>query len=89
MMNIQELQLIAREQLPIAILIINNKGLGMIENYQKLAFDGRLNGSRWGYSAPDFSALARAFGIEYINAEKLTDSGWLRNDKPMLVEIEV
>lgn len=86
MMNLQELQVLAREQLPILIVVVNNHGLGMIENYQKLAFDGRLYGSRWGYSSPDFSQVAKAFGLDYIPI-----SQW-HNDtitKPTLVEIEV
>lgn len=89
MMNLQELQVIAREQLPISIILLNNRGLGMIEDYQKLAFDGRVYGSRWGYSTPDFSAVVQSFGIEYISAETLEDNSWLERKNPVLVEIEV
>ena len=89
MMNVQELQVIAREQLPVAIVIVNNQGLGMIENYQKLAFEGRLYGARWGYSAPDFKKLAESFGFEYYNAKEINDNAWLEKNQPVIVEIEV
>lgn len=89
MMNVQELQVIAREQLPVAIVIVNNQGLGMIENYQKLAFEGRLYGARWGYSAPDFKKLAESFGFEYYNAKEINDNTWLEKNQPVIIEIEV
>lgn len=89
MMNLQELQLLAREQLPVVILVANNKSLGMIENYQNLAFQGRVYGSRWGYDVPDFEKVAYAFGLEYRTAEQLDDLDWKHINKPMLIEIEV
>lgn len=89
MMNLQELQVISREQLPIAIIILNNQGLGMIEDYQKLAFGGRLHGSRWGYATPNFKAVSEAFGIEYIVAKDLINNNWLEKKRPVFIEIEV
>lgn len=86
MMNLQELQLLARENLPIKVVIVNNHGLGMIENYQKLAFEGRLYGSRWGYSAPDFALVANAFGMDYYPYDQ-----WKEHtvNRPTMIEIEV
>ena len=88
MMNLQELELIQREHIPISIIVVNNKGLGMIESYQKLAFDGRVYGSKWGYEVADFSKIADAFGITYIkDGTDSTDEKWKAKQK--FIEIEV
>ena len=89
MMNLQELQLIKREKIPITIVVVNNRGLGMIENYQKLAMDGRLYGSRWGYEAADFCKVAKAFGLDYCSYCGTKDGALLKDSSQILVEIEV
>ncbi len=89
MMNLQELQVIARERIPIMIVVINNHGLGMIENYQNLAFAGRLYGSRWGYMAADFERISAAFGIQYVKGNLTEKSKLLNDNQPVLIEIEV
>lgn len=62
-MNIQELQTIVRNKLPIKIIIINNQILGMIRQFQDSYFDGRYQSTYWGYNAPDFAAIANAYQI--------------------------
>jgi acetolactate synthase-1/2/3 large subunit len=62
-MNIQELQTAVRNQIPLKIVVINNKSLGMIRQFQDSYFDGRYQSTYWGYSAPDFAAIANAYGI--------------------------
>jgi acetolactate synthase I/II/III large subunit len=62
-LNIQELQTIVRNKLPIKIIIINNQALGMIRQFQDSYFSGRYQSTYWGYSAPKFSAIAAAYGI--------------------------
>lgn len=89
MMNLQELQVIAREKLPIIIVVINNRGLGMIENYQNLAFAGRVYGSRWGYMAADFEQISAAFGIRYAKENITENNELLSGNQPVLIEIEV
>lgn len=70
MMNLQELQWIKREHLPISILVVNNHALEMIAGYQRLAFQGRTTGSVDGYEAPDLDKIALAFSLNYrkVNA---------------------
>lgn len=63
--NAQELQMIAKEKLPVCVLVINNHSSGMIRSRQKAKYQSRfihttLNG---GYSVPDIHGLARAHGI--------------------------
>lgn len=88
MMNLQELQVIKRDKIPITIIVINNKGLGMIENYQKLAFDGRVYGSKWGYEAADFQKIATTFGMRYIKFESVAEIDKLDTEQ-LFIEIEV
>ena len=62
-LNIQELQTIVRNKLPIKLVVLNNKSLGMIRQFQDNYFEGRYQSTYWGYSAPDFTAIAAAYGI--------------------------
>lgn len=66
MMNIQELQTIAHNKLPVKIFIHNNEGYEAIVNTHTNFF-GRLTGctKESGISFPDFKLLAKAFGIPY------------------------
>jgi len=62
--NIQELQTIARNKLPIKIVILNNHSLGMIRQFQDAYFNSCYESTVWGYSAPDFEKVAIAYGID-------------------------
>lgn len=64
-MNIQELQWVYREQLPIFIYIFNNRSLGLIRQQQNDFFDSNHFGSavEGGYTAPSFTSIAHAYGI--------------------------
>jgi acetolactate synthase-1/2/3 large subunit len=65
MMNLQELQTVVHNQLPIKIVIFNNDGYLMIKHTQKALFEGRNTGTdkASGVSCPDYSALGTAFNI--------------------------
>jgi acetolactate synthase-1/2/3 large subunit len=90
-MNQQELNLISHKNLPIKIVIFNNDSLGMIQEGQNLYFDNRYYGTKIGYNAPDFKALAAVYGIEYIRVEDLSGMEKLydkiNNKEACLVEI--
>lgn len=62
-LNIQGLQTIARNNLPVKIIVINNQCQGMARRFQDSYFKGRVQSTVWGYSAPSFSAVAAAYGI--------------------------
>ena len=65
-MNMQELQTIARDKLPIKIFIFNNNCLGMIRRLQERIFDNRTSASVEGYSVPNYEAIASA-NLEIFN----------------------
>jgi acetolactate synthase-1/2/3 large subunit len=62
-LNIQELQTLARNQLPVKVVVLDNGAHGMVRQFQESYLEGRYQSTVWGYSAPDFVAVAAAYGI--------------------------
>lgn len=95
-MNIQELQFIARENIPIKIIVMNNKSLGMIRHFQEMYFDSCFiqTVSKTGYEVPDFCKIANAYGIKNFKVndidkdmENIKKS--LKNSQPVLIQIDM
>lgn len=93
MMNLQELQLICRERLPITVIVFNNHCLGEIMEFQKDIFNGNFMGTteETGYLSADFGALAVAFHLPYQRVESMADLSSLQFDRsaPSLIEVIV
>ena len=90
-MNIQELQTIAREQIPIKILLMNNESLGMIRHFQEMYFASNFVQTKpdHGYTVPDFVRIAKAYGIKARHIEKIEDFGdTLTSQEPMLYDVQ-
>lgn len=94
MMNLQELQTIAHNNLPIKIVLLSNEGYCGISQTCKNYFGGNNFGctEESGVSFPDFKKVAEAFGFEYGICK--TDSSvedslkWLlENDKFSILEV--
>lgn len=70
MSNVQELATITEHNLPIKIIVVNNKGYLSIKNTQTKFFEGRVYGvnAETGVWFPDFLELAETFKI---NATKI------------------
>jgi len=68
--NIQELQTVFRNGLPLKMVILNNRSHGMVRQFQQSYFDSRFQSTMWGYSAPDFAAVASAYGIPAFSVER-------------------
>jgi acetolactate synthase I/II/III large subunit len=81
--------------LPLKIVVMNNRSHGMTRQFQDTYFNSRYAGTVWGYSAPDFVAVAEAYGIEAMRLEDVSQvevaMNWLWSDllKPMLLEVIV
>lgn len=86
-MNVQELQFIAQHRLPIAIVILNNESSGMIKDREATAgYAYSLHTTREsGYGTPDFSALAKAYGISWFRADSEFSLGGII--EPMMIEL--
>lgn len=73
-MNMQELEVIKRRNLPVKLFVADNKGYGMIYGSQNGNFKGNLTGctKESGLTLPDMKKIAEAFGIKgmYIESEE-------------------
>jgi acetolactate synthase-1/2/3 large subunit len=95
--NIQELQTIVRNKLPIKIIVLNNNSLGMIRQFQDSYFDSRYQSTLWGYNAPDFAKVSIAYGIEAITISEPNEINdaidWLWNNEntlsPQLLQVMI
>ena len=68
-MNIQELSTCFEFNIPVKIFILDNHTLGMVRQWQKLFYGGRISSTNLNYN-PDFVALAKAYGHEAILVKK-------------------
>lgn len=71
MMNIQELEVIKRRNLPVKLFITDNDGYSMIYGSQNGNFQGRLTGCtrESGLTLPDIEKVAGAFGIKTLRLD--------------------
>lgn len=96
-MNIQELQTVVQNELPIKIVILNNNGYHSIRQTQTNLFKGRelVGVSRSnGISFPDLEKLSYAYGIPYVRIESVDDCGSKLEDAlaangPIIIEAVV
>ena len=63
--NIQELQTVVANRLPIKIIIFNNNGYGIIKQFQELYLGSRYEASGKGVTNPNFEKVSKAYGINY------------------------
>ena len=70
--NIQELQTMVSNKLPIKLIIMNNDGYGIIKQFQELYLNKRFEAvnSYKGVTNPNFSKIAKAYGINYSEIKK-------------------
>lgn len=91
-----ELQTIVQYDLPIAVCVINNGQHGMVAQFQEENMDGRLTGTREGFSNPNFQELARAYGFTKMmkiesmaNIEELKQLVGRVNNDPIFLEFVI
>nr|QHO64099.1 Acetohydroxyacid synthetase large subunit [Lympha mucosa] len=65
-MNLQELGTISQYDLPVKILIINNKWQGMVRQWQQAFYGERYSHSNMSSGAPNFTKLVESYGIKGI-----------------------
>jgi acetolactate synthase-1/2/3 large subunit len=67
-MTLYELSTIMLYKLPVKIVILDNKYLGMVRQWQELFFDNRLSGVDLEHS-PDFVKLAQSYGVKGVRIQ--------------------
>lgn len=94
-MNIQELETIKRENLPIKIFVLNNRVLGKISETQHFNHGDRFAATAvsGGYTVPDFVKISEAYGIKAatLTSYKELDSykEWIEDNDPCLLNISL
>jgi acetolactate synthase-1/2/3 large subunit len=92
-MNLGELETATTYSLPIKVLVMNNFGDGMVRQWQKLFYEGRMSASDKSLHRKDFVSTAKADGFEY--AERLDNRDdmervireWLEFPGPAFLEV--
>lgn len=72
-MNPQELGTIAQYNLPIKVVIINNKFQGMVRQWQQSFYDSKYSHSNMSEGQPNFASLASSYGIKGLTIKKGDD----------------
>lgn len=91
MMNLQELATIKRYDLPIKIVLFDNRALGLVRQWQELFFTRRYSEVDLSDN-PDFARVAESFGIpafrvEYQHEVESAIDRLLSADGPMLLHV--
>jgi len=94
-MNIGELETATTYNTPIKVIVLNNHGDGMVRQWQKLYFGGRLSGSDKTLHSKDFVKAAEADGFGF--ARRLEDKNelsdvireFIRFEGPAFLEVVI
>lgn len=92
-MNIQEMATAVQYSLPVKIVILNNRYLGMVRQWQELFYGKRYSSTAMEH-APDFVKLAEAYGALGLRATKPEEvipvlSEGLASDKTVIMDFIV
>jgi acetolactate synthase-1/2/3 large subunit len=94
-MTFTELKTVAEQKIPVKIMIIDNDGQMMVEYWQRLFHDNRLLAVR-NSNNPDYSILAKAFGIKSVFCdcaeemeEKMKDFLFADPGEPVVFHVKV
>ncbi|MBC3797054.1 thiamine pyrophosphate-binding protein [Acetobacterium tundrae] len=88
-LNIQELQLMTQEKLPITIFVVNNHSSGMIKDRQKSREKFVHTTLDSGFMTPKFNLIAQGYGIDYLQlTDDVTDKNKILEavKKPIIIE---
>ena len=93
-MNIQDLDTIVSHRLPIKIFIMNNGCLGMVRQMQDMYFGGRQQSTVIGYSCPNLTKIAEAYGIPSFSITEMEQADdtirkALTGEGPAFVEVKL
>jgi acetolactate synthase-1/2/3 large subunit len=94
--NLQELGTLARQNLNVKVFVFSNSGYASIRMTQRNYFNGAYLGCdvETGLGLPDWSFIAKAYGLRYTKIEKSeqVDSALddiLRREEPEFIEVKI
>ncbi len=85
-MNIGELETATTYDLPIKVLVLNNYGDGMVRQWQKLYYKGRMSASDKSLHRKDFVKTAEADGFEF--SQRLDNKNEIKNTVKKFIEFD-
>ena len=93
-MSSQELETISHNNLPIKIIVLNNKVLGLMRVFQNENYDGVHVATEDGYSVPNLEKLAAAYDIKYKKVSTTEEAvnyvpNFIDEKGPILLEVEM
>lgn len=88
-LNIQELQSLAQEALPVTVYLINNHTSGMIRSRQQSRPYFLHTTTQSGYGTPDFRLLAEAYHLPYCQEGLVDVDVSALHRMPVLIELDV
>ena len=92
-LNVQELQTLSKLNLPIKIIIMNNHGYGIIQQFQDLYLSKRHEASNRVVSNPNFKFLSKAFKINYNFIKNNNDIKKIKkiinSNKAEIIEVDI
>ncbi len=92
-MNLGELETVTTYDLPVKIVVLNNFGDGMVKQWQKLYFKGRMSASDKSLHKKNFVMAAKADGFKYaVRLDKKADvprviKEFIEFDGPAFLEV--
>ena len=92
-MNIGELETVTTYDLPVKVVVLNNFGDGMVKQWQKLFFKGRMSASDKSLHKKDFIKAAQADGFTYaVRLDRKADvprivEEFIRHPGPAFLEV--
>ncbi|HBN11522.1 MAG TPA: biosynthetic-type acetolactate synthase large subunit [Ruminococcus sp.] len=92
-MNMNELSTLAKYNLPVIELVMNNSVLGMVRQWQKLFYGGRFSNTTLEKNT-DFEMLGKAFGINAFTIRKKSDirpvlEKAIKLNQPVLIDCHI
>lgn len=93
-MNFQELGTMVANNLPVVIVLMNNRTLGMVRQWQELFYNKHYSYIDWGESSPDYIKIAEAYGVKgkkIETPEEVDDAikEASKIQKPILLQFEI
>lgn len=92
-MTSQELITASTEGFPVKVVVFNNAGYGMVKQWQRLFYDGRISSTDLGTELPDYPKLAEAMGCVGLRVDlpdevdSALDKMISVDDRPALLEV--
>ncbi|MDD5570710.1 MAG: thiamine pyrophosphate-binding protein [Bacteroidales bacterium] len=79
--SLQSLMLLKQYNLPVKVIVLNNKSLGMIVQFQDLYFNKNAVGTtkNSGYMVPDIECISKAYELKYyvVNKKNINDEKYI------------